>query len=233
MKVDAKLIGQLVQRVGNPVLLGTIIQILGTSNTDEDKFRAVAKMYVVPDIARLRATDTMQAVAFLASMSDTATGYMLTALEKEVTRIGCSVDRSAYHNFLQGATVGVLMGFAETGHCCEQKQKDFGATLLQVMMRDTSTSVVCHECIGGISNAVAEISAKYPHFVVAVLNGLCRCPEEWLKGACTMRICNSFLHKVVANPELTFKQKATALATLQEQILGSKIPVAEAMGTPS
>ncbi len=232
MILNVELIGRLIKEVrgprSEPILIGTIAQILSASDSDDGKFRAVARMYAIPAIARLRGASIMQAVEFLASLSNPAAWYMLYAIDQEV----CYGEMSAFHEFMQGATVGFLAGLAKTEGCSAQTQKDLGATLVEVMTRDVSTSVVCHECVGGISNAVSEISEKYPHFVASVLTELCCYPEGRLTGACTVRICNGFIHKILAHPALTFRQKATALSHLQAELTHLKQETPKATVTP-
>ena len=218
-----KVIGEITSAVEKPVLVGKMIQVL-TIPDDGERTKAIVRMYLDPDVARMRAKDIVPAVAFFVGMSEGTATIISTAIQSEL----CGVDHPRLEGrpadgmrivpeFQYGCIVGFLEGLAKLDGCCESAQRQLGHDLIHIVKWDKCKSIVSHECHGGISNATSAIFEKYPFFASEFYDAMCHCPADWVVGAYAVRICDCFLHKVLGIERLTLKEKATALKALHDK----------------
>lgn len=224
MKLDQALVAKITATVEKPVLVGKILQICLISD-DEEKTKAIVRMYLDPDVARLRAKHIAPAIAFFVGLSEGTATMVSQAIQNELSPIRYPELENRPEDgmrtvpeFQYGCLIGFLEGVAESEGYGERAQRYLGYDVLNMMKWDKCEEIMCHECYGGISNSVSAIFKKHPYFVSEFLDGLCKCPPEWLTGAYANRISMCFLHKVVGMSELTFKQRALALKSLHDEV---------------
>lgn len=227
MKVDEKLVAKIAAAVEKPVLVGKVLQICLIPDDDE-KTKAIVRMYLDADVARLRAKHIAPAIAFFASLSEGTATVLSKAICHELSSTRPALidiiegrpedGMRSVPEFQYGCIVGLLEGVAQSSGYAELTQRTLGHDLIQIIKSDKSEEVNSSACYGGISNAVAEISDKYPHLVSAFFEGMNQCPAEWLEGAYPRRICECFLHQVLSIPKFTLKEQALVLKPVHDRL---------------
>ena len=222
MKTDEASVLRMYEQIKHPTVLGLALQtcFLARNCSVSHQATLVVQMYTNKEIARLRAVDIAPAIALFVSLGESLACEIIYAMARQPWEVVLQLRQAS--GFQYGFYLGFLQGLVQSSEFSTEVQQLLGSEFLQIMRHeDPERKLESSEFTGGLSNAVAAISGRFPFFGDRFMTEAVNAPQ-WLQGPFASRFVDGLLHKELSSTRdlaqklslwaMVFKARRTLLA---------------------